>query len=627
MQFVTFDIETTLTCFLIVMKDFQSKKKVCYKISKYRNDYDTFVRHWKSLIKRDYYFVGFNSLNFDSQIIEFILQKPRTYSEIYDEAQRVISLTDEQRYESSIPEWKMSFKNLDLFKIYHYDNKNRRTSLKWCEFSMRMSNIEEMPLPHDVEYTEEEELLTEEYCEYDVLATELLLEKSLDKIKLRFDIGEVYGLNLNNANDPKIGSEIFKKLLEESLERKIGKERTYRPVINVNEIILPHIKFETQQCQLLLDAFNKLKITTTLKPFEYSIKLGDITYDFGVGGIHGAIQGIHKPTENELFKSFDISSMYPNTGIQNNLYPQHLGERFCSIYNEVYKTRAKAKKEGNKAVNEGLKLALNGSYGKSNDAYSFFYDPKYTMSITINGQLSLLMLIEKLYLAGFKLKVANTDGCELIIPKDKEELYFSICKEWENLTKYELEYFDYSIMFMRDVNSYLGVYTNGKIKRKGIFEIYEDFVGMKAWNKNPSFLIIPLALQAYFVEKKDIRQFIRNHQNIYDFLGAVKKKSDFELYYYDKQGNKHNCQKITRYYLAKNSYYLVKDYGHKKDAKTGKMKHVTTKVEANNGCKVLNKVTDENALNYKDLDYNYYISETEKIIFEIEGNQKQTTLF
>lgn len=625
MNYVIYDIETTLSCFLVVLKDFQSKKSVCYRISKFRNDYNMLIKHWKSLIERDYYFVGFNSLNFDSQIIEFILKKERTYSEIYDEAQRVINLPDEGKWEHIISEWNLSFKNIDLFKIYHYDNKNRRTSLKWCEFSMRMNNIEEMPLPHDISYTEDEENLTEKYCEWDVEATEKLLEKSLDKIQLRFDIGNTYNLNLTNANDPKIGSEIFKKLLEENLNRKISKERTYRPVINIGEIILDYIQFETVECKLLLDAFKKLKITGTSKPFEYSIKLGNITYYFGVGGIHGAIQGVHKPNENELFKSFDISSMYPNTGIQNRLYPQHLGEKFCDIYEEVYKTRAIAKKAGNKAVNEGLKLALNGSYGKSNDVYSFFYDPKYTMSITINGQLLLLMLIEKLYLAGFQMKVANTDGCELIIPKRKEQEYYKICKDWENLTKYELEYFDYSVMYMRDVNNYIAVYTNGKIKRKGCFEIYDDFVNMKAWNKNPSFLIIPLALQEYFVNGVDFRDFIKNHTNMYDFCGGIKKKSDFDLIYLDA-GEKKYCSKVTRYYIAKKGYYLIKDYGMKLNSKTGKMVHTTTKVESEYACQILNKLDSENAQDYK-INYNYYIKAVEKIIFEIEGNLQQTTLF
>lgn len=38
--------------------------------------------------------------------------------------------------------------------------------------------------------------------------------------------------------------------------------------------------------------------------------------------------------------------------------------------------------------NAMLKLALNSVYGDSNNQYSVFYDPMYTMKITVNGQLS-----------------------------------------------------------------------------------------------------------------------------------------------------------------------------------------------------------------------------------------------
>jgi len=43
-----------------------------------------------------------------------------------------------------------------------------------------------------------------------------------------------------------------------------------------------------------------------------------------------------------------------------------------------------------------LKLALNGTFGDSNNIYSVFYDPQFTMAITVNGQLMLCMLAERL---------------------------------------------------------------------------------------------------------------------------------------------------------------------------------------------------------------------------------------
>ena len=65
-----------------------------------------------------------------------------------------------------------------------------------------------------------------------------------------------------------------------------------------------------------------------------------------------------------------------------------------------------------------LKLALNGVYGDSNNVFSVFYDPLFTMSITLNGQLLLCLLAENLMenVPGLKIIQCNTDGITVRIP-------------------------------------------------------------------------------------------------------------------------------------------------------------------------------------------------------------------
>jgi len=210
LKYVIYDIETTLTCFLVVLYDVHSGKKVYYKISKYRNDRLLLIQHFNSLIKRGYYFVGFNNLSFDAQVIHKILtEELKTYTEIYDEAQILINLDDDNKYDYLIPEWKLNTKNIDLYKVYHFDNKNKRTSLKWCEFSMRSSSIEEMPFDHSIEYDLNQELLLEEYCNWDVQETLRLFKHSLDFIDLRFQIQKDSNINCINYNNGKIGMELL----------------------------------------------------------------------------------------------------------------------------------------------------------------------------------------------------------------------------------------------------------------------------------------------------------------------------------------------------------------------------------------------------------------------------------
>lgn len=46
----------------------------------------------------------------------------------------------------------------------------------------------------------------------------------------------------------------------------------------------------------------------------------------------------------------------------------------------------------------------------------------------------------------------NTDGLETMIPRKYEEKYYEICKEWENLTKLQLEHDTYTKLILGDVN-------------------------------------------------------------------------------------------------------------------------------------------------------------------------------
>ncbi len=102
-------------------------------------------------------------------------------------------------------------------------------------------------------------------------------------------------------------------------------------------------------------------ITETKGELKDSVIYKGFKYELGTGGIHGCCSsGIYETDENHIILTCDVTSLYPSIAIQNRFYPEHLKESFCDIYEEVFLVRNKAKKEGNKSVNEGLKLALNG---------------------------------------------------------------------------------------------------------------------------------------------------------------------------------------------------------------------------------------------------------------------------
>jgi hypothetical protein len=240
---------------------------------------------------------------------------------------------------------------------------------------------------------------------------------------------------------------------------------------------------------------------------------------------------------------------------------------------------------------------------KSGDENSFLFDNQFLLSITVNGQLLLAMLTDKLITIPFiKMLQHNTDGISIMYNKQYTEDIMKICKDWEELTNLTLEYAYYSKMIINNVNNYLAVYTNNKVKNKGLFEIEKEY------HKDNSFKIVPIALQEFFVNNIDIETTVKNHTNIYDFCGRVKSKHD--SWY---MMNNEKQQKNVRYYVSKDGGKLLKKY---KDGRTAEV-HVDYRST------VANKIYDDK--DYDDINYTFYVKECYKIVDTILP--KQLNLF
>jgi hypothetical protein len=365
--------------------------------------------------------------------------------------------------------------------------------------------------------------------------------------------------------------------------------RTFRESIVVKDIILPYTKFQTPDFQGLLDSFNELVIDPlkTKDAFKYCIKTRGITIDYGLGGVHGAtVPGIYKTDQEFSLESFDVTSFYPNLAIENKWSPAHIPvDIFCDQYSWFFKERVKIPKKD--PVNYLFKIILNSAYGLTNEKNSPFYDPLMTMAITINGQLSLMMLFEDIMvnIPEAKPVLVNTDGAEFLIPKNKLHIYKECCERWEKTTKLSLEYETYKQLIIRDVNNYIGIFKEkecssedfAKIQKENYFPCRQD--GDKyyynptkckgiafefkdlALHKNKSFLITRKALYNYFVFGKLPEQTLKNNKNIFDYCGGVKTSSEWKLVAlcnYDGNVVENPLQKVTRYYISKKGCKLIK---------------------------------------------------------------------
>ena len=622
------DYETIVNCFIGVFIDYKdSNVKHIFVIHNQRNDFNKLVTFLQKCVTEKQRHISYNGLAFDAQITHWMLKNERMLSklsteelvtEIYNYAQSVINKHNSNTFLDFAP-FQMKIKQIDLFKMNHWDNKAKMSSLKWIQYSMDWENVEEMPHPHNQPVTVCNTLNEViEYCINDVLSTKEILKHSKEQIQLRKTLTEEYGIDLFSASEPRISKELFLHFLHEKLgweKSDIKQLRTPRDYIVLADCILPYVKFSTPLFNEVLDYFRTKVIISTKDKFKYTLDFKGVKVDYGLGGIHGAISsGVYEAKPGWTIMTSDVVSFYPNLAIKNKFHPAHLPkDEFCNLYEWIFEERKKIPKTDPK--NYVYKIILNSTYGLTGDENSFLYDPRMTMQITINGQLLLSKLAEMVSFAIPEAQplMLNTDGFEMMIPQDKVDLYHQVCKEWEYKTQLSLEHDEYSKMVIRDVNNYIAVSKEGKVKCKGAFE-WEDLSKKKvaSFHKNKSFLIIPKAIYAYFVHGVKPEDFLAQNQDIYDYCAGVKAKAGW--YFVERKivngeliNNK--LQKIVRYFVSNEGCKLVKCHLDNREIQVESGEWLQT---------TINKIDTSKAFDKYDINLKYYLQEIYK---EIEGIQ------
>ena len=625
------DYETICNCFIAVFQHYKdpSIRKV-FVVCEQRTDFPEFVKFLNTCVVKKEWHISYNGLNFDAQITEQIIKEQSKLlrmevkdlvAYIYSYAQSVIDKSNKGTFLDYAP-YKMKVKQIDLFKLNHWDNKAKMSSLKWIQYSMDWGNVEEMPHPHyqPIQTSEELENVIN-YCINDVLSTKEILHHSKEQIALRQTLTKEYGIDLYSASEPRISKELFLYFLQERLgweKAHIKTLRTKRDYIVLADCILPYVQFSTPEFNKVLDYFRTKVITSTKDGFKYSIDFKGVKTDYGLGGIHGATtSGVYEAKPGWTIMTSDVTSFYPNLAIKNGFHPEHLpAKEFGQLYEWFFEERKKIPKTDPK--NYVYKIILNSTYGLTGDENSFLYDPRMTMQITINGQLLLSKLAEMLSLAIPECKplMLNTDGLEMMIPDSKVDDYMKVCAEWEKLTQLALEHDQYSKMVIRDVNNYMAITQKGKVKCKGAFE-WEDLSKKKVatFHKNKSFLIIPKAIYAYFVNGTKPEDFLDANTDIYDYCGGVKAKSGWhfeERKIVNGEVVNNKLQKIIRYYISNSGSKLVKCHqdGREIQVESGEWLQTT-----------VNQLDPSKPFDSYDINKKYYLQEIYK---EIEGIQAVT---
>jgi hypothetical protein len=261
---------------------------------------------------------------------------------------------------------------------------------------------------------------------------------------------------------------------------------------------------------------------------------------------------------------------------------------------------------------------------------------------TLNNQLFLLMLIEQCGLNDIKVISANTDSITVNIENSKKTWLENIVNKWEQISLHTMEYTSYNCIIYRDVNNYLSQTTDGKVKTKGCFEKDRDY------HKNHSMMIIPIALEEYYLKGVLPDKTILDHTDIFDFCKAV--KGNRAIKYKEKIWNNNQWQekqlqtRVNRYIVTNKGSKLIKimkplenEDGSQKKDKLVKyrqenplqldlfhfvedvviVKDRESEVEAGYYTQMMNRIDSLNIQDY-DINYNYYINECYKIINQIQ---------
>jgi len=606
-----FDIETYPNVFTLGVEHAEAPIRWAFEITPWRNDSKEIIAFLQYLKDTNARMVGFNNLGFDYPVLHTLIRMGHSDAfTLYQKAMAIItSQDDSDRWMHMVNPSDRFIEQVDLFKIHHFDNKARATSLKVLEFNMRSDNIEDLPFKVGTELTQEQAVKLKQYNAHDVAQTKLFLGHTADMIKFREELCRLYpGKDWINYNDTKIGKEFFAMKLEEAGvtlydfgPKGRTPRQTPRPQLALKDAVLPWITFEQPEFTRVLGWLKDQVITETKGVFDDVVaRVDGFEFVFGLGGIHGSVESeVIESDADHVIVDLDVSSYYPNLAISNRFYPAHLGESFCDIYKHLYEQRKTYAK--NSAENAMLKLALNGVYGDSNNPFSVFYDPLFTMSITLNGQLLLCVLAEgMMHIDGLKIIQVNTDGMTVRVPRANKWLVDTARAAWESRTGLQLEEAIYSHMFIRDVNNYIARYEDGKVKRKGAYE------HKMHWHQNAGGLVVPKVAEKVLIDGAPIRETVEQWPHIMDFMLRTKvPRSSYLAIEHD--GVASQLQNVTRYYIAKDGGHLFKWMPPLK-AKPGVWRKIG--VESGWGVQPCNDIQDAGKL---PVDFDYYIREVEKL--------------
>lgn len=475
------------------------------------------VRFVDWVLHSNYPFVGFNSNAYDDLILTRFLETL--------DPQAAFLLSQDLIVNGKKPwEFNNGINSIDLMTVLP-----GRMSLKKLGVCLGHTKLQELPIAYNKTPSPEEVPILLSYNTNDLDITEKLYHAIYPEIKLRRELSLQYKQDLRSKGEAALAESI---LLYELGQRghKNSKRDLNRLAWEIHgagsevQVFRPHWWHALVNEKLpIVEAVGEEVFLTPIEvddngrlakgSIDTQVFIDDRYYQMGVGGLHSIDgPGAWVPNDDEVLYDIDVASYYPNIVLTNRLYPRQWSEVFLDIYQDIVTRRLEAKRNGDKTTADVLKIAANGTYGKSSEVYSSLYDPQLTANVTLLGQLGLLTLIEML-VGTASVCSANTDGITVLCKRAAESRMRELVTQWEAATGLEMEFTEYSGLYQRDVNSYIALKPGGGVKTKGAFlDQWPDL------RHTPSANIVATAVKNYLAKGTPVEETIRGCTDLNQFI-------------------------------------------------------------------------------------------------------------
>ena len=538
MRWYTYDAEVFAHDFIVVFKDKETGEHTVF-----HND----NLGVKDFINDDAIYCGFNTKNYDQYIIKAICAglSPEEIKQVNDWI-----IGGGQGWQCPLLQGVFfRFNNVDIM-----DDMQMGLSLKATEGHLGMS-IEETEVDFNLDrpLTSDEIALTVKYCKHDVDATEKVTD-----IRKNYLNNKVYLGGLKDVDPTKALAMTNAKLTAAyldahnilSVEEMGMDEREYKYPENLRREYIP------QEVFAFFDRlYDKSVSDEELFKSKLNITVGECPVTLGFGGIHGAIP-FHQEEEINcrLIRNYDVASYYPHLMVYYGYTSRNIPNP--QIYADMLEKRMRAKKSGDKATANALKLVANTTYGAMLNKYNDLYDPLKGRSVCITGQLFLLELSQHLIAECSTLRIVqlNTDGIMVSFDESEYDTVLAITKEWEQRTRFELEEDRIKRIVQKDVNNYVEIPYEGDPKIKGGY-LVRGIAPAGAFNVNNNATIVAKAIVDYFTKGTKVEITIGECTDIFQFQLIAKAGSKYKEAYHLVDGKQEPVQKVNRVYATTDERY------------------------------------------------------------------------